>query len=204
MGGLKRWLSAGPISAEAVVTLYDDAGKAFVNKHRQLYNIAGGTLSAGARLPEGRWTAELSRTAAPVFRSGVAMPAGTRRLLVTALQTTLHRVRGPMNFFDSLGPERPGLPRRVRVASMDLFRVGVQGAPGGVKAYYFDAQTYLLRLVTAGSDEPGKDGTVTLYTYRMCSNGMAFPSRLAVMKIGQHVLVGEKPVLEVDFHRVRF
>ena len=62
----------------------------------------------------------------------------------------------------------------------------------------------MLKLVTAHADAPGKDGTVTLYTYRMNPNGMAFPAHLAVMKIGRHVLVGERPVLEVDFHRVEF
>ena len=61
-----------------------------------------------------------------------------------------------------------------------------------------------MRLVTAGADAPGGKGTVTVYSYRMLPNGMAFPMRISVMKIGEHVLIGDEPVLEVDYREVNF
>ncbi len=205
MGGLKRWSRVGPIHATAVVTLYDDAGRAMINEHRHVFDLPAGTLTASADLPAGRWTATVSQHAPTRFQSGAAMSGEARSRLVKALETTLHRVQGPLNFCgDGAEAEQPGAPERVRLASMDLVRVPVRSGRTGVVAYYFDARTYLLRLATAGGDAPGEEGTVTLYTYRMSPNGMAFPARLAVMKIGRHVLVGDKPVLEVDYHRVRF
>ena len=71
-------------------------------------------------------------------------------------------------------------------------------------AYYFNAETSLLRFATAGGDQPGGDGTVTVYSYRVASNGMAFPAKISVMRIGQHVLIGDRPVLEVEYRQVRF
>lgn len=45
---------------------------------------------------------------------------------------------------------------------------------------------------------------MTVYSYRVAPNGMAFPSRISVMKIGRHVLIGNAPVLEVEYRQVRF
>ena len=202
MGGLARWSNVGPIHATAIVTIYDEAGRATVNKQTQTFDLPAGTLTASAELPQGDWTATVSQHGPPSFHSSVAMGPEQRQRLLDALATILHRVQGPLNLAKA---ELPGQPQRVRLGPMDLIRVGVQdGRDGDAAAYYFDARTHLLKLVTSGADAPGQDGTVTLYTYRMSPSGMAFPSRLAVMKIGNHVLIGNKPVLEVEFPQVSF
>jgi hypothetical protein len=205
LGGAGKLLNAGPIHADAVVTFYDDDGTAYVNEHHQVYNLRAGTLRAHAELPDGPWTARIAAGGAGSLDARVAMSPQRRGLLLSALRTCQHRVRGPLNLFNVCATgETAGKPRRVHLPGMELFRVGVSGGDEATRAYYFDAQTYLLRLVTVGADTPGADGTVTLYTYRVSGSGEAFPSRLAVMKIGKHVLVGDTPVLEVDFQRVRF
>jgi len=204
MGGLDRWLNAGPIHAEAVVTLYHDGGAARVNKQQHAYHLGEPALVASARLPGGGWRATVPAGGEPEFRAAGGIAPEVRGLLLKGLATMLHRVNGPLNLLRGRGDERAGRPQRVRVAAMDLIRVPVTGGDADAKAYYFDAQTCLLRLVTVGADAAGEDGTVTLYTWEMRPNGMVFPAALKVMRIGDHVLVGEKPVLEVDFHHVRF
>ncbi len=202
IGGLRRWQAAGPVRADAVVSLYDEAGKVTVNQQQHTYRLSEGTLAASAQLPGGSWSARATSDGQVALRCSAALSGEHLRRLEAALRMLRHRVRGPINLCEA--GERPGEPARVHVAGMDLLRVGVEDGEGDVRAYYFDAQTLLLRLVTAGGDAPGEEGTVTLYRYRLAANGLAFPSRLAVMKIGEHVLVGEQPILEVDFHRVRF
>ena len=204
LGGADRMLSSGPTHADAIVTIHDESGTAFINKHHQVYNLSAGTLAADARLPEGAWNAHASNTSAGFDAIG-ALDRARHAPLLAALQLCQHRVRGPINLMNVSGSgEIAGKPERVRLPGMNLFRVPVTGGANDVKAYYFDAQTYLLRLVTAGGDAPGQKGTVTVYSYRLAPSGKAFPSRLEVLKLGQHVLVGNEPVLEVDFRNVRF
>ena len=205
LGGAGRLLRAGPIDADAIVTLYDEAGTAYVNRQRQTYRLGAGTLDAEAALPEGPWSAHIRAGAAPSLEAGAALSAERRELLLKALDACQHRVRGPLNLLNVSGTgETAGKPQRVHLPGMEVFRVPVTGGDQDVKAYYFDARTYLLRLVSAGADQAGGEGTVTVYTYRVGPDGMAFPSRLRVVKIGRNVLVGDTPVLDVDFHHVTF
>jgi len=203
MGGLKRWQSAGPIRAQAVVTIYDGAGSAVVNKHEQLIDLRAGRIQASARVPGGRWTATVHADGRASFRPGGAtLSAEFRSRLLAALETLLHRLRGPMNLCGC--GEKAGQVSQVRVDGMKLIRVSASGGSAEVAAYYFDAQSKLLKLLTTGADEPGRQGTVTRYTYQMLPNGMAFPARISVVRIGQHTLIGAKPVLTAEYHDVRF
>lgn len=203
MGGLKRWQSVKPIRAEAVVTVHDEAGIARVNKQEQVIDLGAGRIEASARLPDSVWAARVNDNGKARFEAeGFTIPEGVATLQIKALKTILHRVRGPLNLLG--GSERAAGARRVRIDGMDLIRVAVQGSRADIAAYYFDAQTCLLTLATAGADEPGGEGTVTRYTYRMLDNGMAFPERISVHKIGRHVLIGDEPVLEVGYRNVRF
>jgi hypothetical protein len=204
IGGADAMLKTGPISVDAVVTLYDESGTAFVNQDHQVYNLPAGTLSAEAPLPEGGWKARATNDSARFISTG-ALPPTRRQPLLAALRICQHRVRGPINLLNVSGSgEVAGAPQREHLPGMDVFRVPVTGGANDVKAYYFDAETYLLRLVTAGGDAPGQKGTVTAYSYQVGPNGKAFPSRLTVTKIGENVLIGDDPVLEVDFRNVRF
>lgn len=203
MGGLKRWQSVGPIHAQAVVTVYDEAGTADVGKQDQVIDLRAGTIEATSRLPDVEWTARVTEAGGVSFRAkGPAVPAAVRARQVDALKMILHRVRGPLNLCGH--GERAGGARRVRVDGMDLIRVPVQGGRANIAAYYFDAHTCLLRLASAGADAPGGEGTVTRYSYRTRPDGLSFPERISVFKIGRHVLIGDEPVLEVNYHKVSF
>lgn len=203
-GGHKAWRKASSIHAQAIVTLYDKDGTATVNRQEQVIDLRGGRLWASAREPEGTWSARTDdRGHARFDDDGADVPEALQGRLLGSLGTMLHRLRGPMNLCGY--GEKPGETSEVRVDGKDLIRVGATGGRADVKAYYFDAKTHLLQLVTAGGDKPGQDGTVTVYGYDdKLPNGLAMPTRLAVVKIGKHVLVGDQPVLKVRYSNLRF
>ncbi|MDY7009207.1 MAG: hypothetical protein SVV80_00425 [Planctomycetota bacterium] len=203
MGGIARCRSVGNIEATAVVSIYDDAGKATINEQHQVINPEGDVIRASAKTADGSWTASVGGIGGSRFKSkGFVASPERKKAVIESLQTILHRVRGPRNLCG--GDEKPTATERVRIDGRDLIRVPVTGGVGDIKAYYFDAQTSVLRMVTAGSDEAGGDGTVTVYSWQMFPNGMAFPVRISVMKIGSNVLVGDEPVLEVDYLQVKW
>jgi hypothetical protein len=203
MGGLSRWQSVGSIEAVAVVSIYDDTGKAMINEQHQVIKLKKDVILASARTADGSWTAVVDGDGDSKFKSkGFAETSERKAALVESLQTILHRVRGPMNL--CVGDEKATGSERVRIDGQDMIRVPVAGGSCGVKAYYFDAQTHSLRIVTAGADEAGGEGTVTVYSWKMFPNGMAFPVRISVRKIGKHVLVGDEPVLEVNYRKVEW
>jgi len=203
MGGLQAWRGVGSVSAKPIVTMYDAEGRAFVTEQEHLIDLRRGWLRARGRLPQGNWKARVTARGGASFRAdGFEPSAELREQMLEALRVTLHRLRGPLNLCGY--GERAGGAREVHVAGMDLIRVPAVGSKAGVVAYYFDAETNLLRMVTTGADAPGGEGTVTLYSYVMSPEGLAFPSRIVVRRIGRHVLVGSEPVLEVEYRQVRF
>ena len=198
VGGVDAWLSADPIVADVIVAVYDADGGPHANQHRQVIDVARGTIRAGATEADGRrW-----RAIAGVGRGAhfTAKPAAGKEDLALALGTLAHRVRGPLNLCGVDEPADEG--RKVHLAGESLIRVGLRRSVGGGMAYYFDPETMFLKYLTAGGDAPGEEGTVTVYTYGKQANGMAFPTRLAIYRIGQHVLVGDEPVLTATFRRV--
>ncbi len=203
MGGLERWESVKPIHAKALVRMYDSAGEATVNEQQQVIDLEDGEIEATATVPNGRWTAEVTAAGKGKFEAeGFQPDEQLERQVLASLGMLVKRLRGPLNLLGH--GQRPAGAEHLHVNGEDLIRVPVAANPDGVAAYYFDAYTSVLRLVAAGTDRPGGEGTVTVYTYRMAPNGMAFPSRISIMKIGRHVLIGDEPVLEVDYEQVRF
>jgi len=203
MGGLEAWRKVESIAAVAVVTAYDEKGQAHVSRQRQLIDPARGRISARGRTPRGPWSASVSldgdeRAQASGFG---AEPAG-RKLTLAALETLAHRVRGPLNFVFS--QERPRSKAEARIDGADVIRIGVGGDNRRALAYYFDPKTRLLRFLTSGGDRPADKGTITVYTYMMLPNGLAFPQTIRVIQIGQNALIGRTPVLEVTFSDVSF
>ncbi len=202
MGGLKAWQKVDEIRADAVVTSYNDKGEAFVNRQRQVIDINNGEIAAEAVMGNGSWKAEVESDGRVQWEAqGLSDVGGLSAREAQNLRTILHRVRGPLNL--ACFGERPTAVAKVDVLGKPYFRVPVRTNPSGVRAYYFDAVTNALAMVTTGADVAGGKGTVTLYTYRMEPNGLAFPSRIAVMKIGHNVLVGDEPVLEVEYKDVK-
>jgi len=198
MGGRRAWRAAGDIIADVVVTVYDEAGRPYSNRHRQRIDVTGGTIVATARTPQGRWTARAHDSRCRL--SGWSGEAATEARISSALAMLSHRIRGPLNLLGA--GERPGQARRMRVGGVDVIRVGVAGETSNALAYYFDAGDGMLRFVTAGADEPGGDGTVTLYEYAILPGGLAFPKRICVVTVGRHVLIGARPVLVAEFAAV--
>jgi len=203
MGGLDRWRTVGQIEATAIVSIYDDFGKATINEQNQIIDLKKDVIRSSARTADGSWTASVGGEEDSKFKSnGFTASSERKKATIESLRTILHRVRGPMNI--CVSGEKPTAAERVRIDGQDLIRVPVTGGTGGIKAYYFDAQTSALMLVTARGDKAGEDGTVTVYSWRMFPNGMAFPVQISVMKIGSNVLVGDKPVLKMDYLRVKW
>jgi len=197
MGDSGSWWGGRKISVDAVLTTYDQNGKSISRQHQQ-FDLKGNTLNAKAQYPGGSWQANVRSSGRCEFTSvGVYLSSQEKQRLCDTLQTILHRVRGPMNFLDT--PARPLAPEPMNVAGERVIRVGMEGGEHEAMAYYFDAATKLLRFVTAGADQPGRDGTVTIYQYMTLKNGTAFPRSIRIVKVGGNVLIGDEPVMEVEF-----
>lgn len=186
------------MTALAVVTQHE-AGRSLSNRQVQTIDFPGNVIDAKAATGTGVWNAtipaggEARVTGMTTFENSEAI-AKTLRLL-------LHRLRGPLNLVG--GTERIRSIQDVCILDQRLVRVAVEGDTRLAAAYYFDPVTKLLRYVTCGADKPGGEGTVTIYTWRRFPDGKVFPCSLKVVKIGQHVLIGEQPVLEADYSDVR-
>lgn len=201
MGSLEAWRKVGQIRAKAVVTMYDEKGQAYVNRQDQVIGLSAGKIVARATTPQGAWKAQVVLDGPSELESpGFQLDPAIKNRILASLATELHRVGGPLNFI--LADERARSREPARVGGVDVVRVGVGADNRRAIAYYFDATTHLLRFLTSGADKAGHKGTVTVYTYMMLPGGMAFPRRIRVVEIGQHVLVGEKHVLDVDFSDV--
>jgi hypothetical protein len=202
MGGIDRWRSVDEINATAIVTTYDEKGQAFANSQQQSIALQSGVITASAQVGMGgQWHARINADGSADWdATGVADSAAMAGREADALRAILHRVRGPLNL--CLYGEKPAGAGKVDIGGHQYIRVPVEPNKARIMAYYFDAQTYALAMVTAGADAAGKQGTITIYSYQMLPNGLAFPAHISIFKIGQHVLKSDEPVLEVEFKGV--
>jgi len=201
IGGLEAWRNVSTVGATALVTLYDKSGAAHVDRQEHKIHLAAGTIIARGMTGSGSWRAKVHEDGrGEVTLSGAKMDAAARKRLISALSRLIHRVRGPMNLL--AGRERARTASQVNVGGQALIRVGVGGDNRRAIAYYFSLDDHLLRMVTEGADSAGKNGTVTQYTYKPVADKLAFPVRIRVVRIGRHLLVGNRPVMEVDFSDV--
>ncbi len=198
MGGLRAWQKVRSVSASAVVSTYDEDGRACVNRYRLKIDFRADKVTARARTGYGRWRAVVSAGGkCKLSVSGRAGEEVNRRRLGLVLAMILHRVRGPLNLLG--GDEHVVGAMPARLGGSDVVRVIVTGDTRYASAYYFDAGSGLLQFVTRGADAAGGNGTVTIYTYENLPSGMAFPRRLRVVKIGQRAMLSDTPVLDVEF-----
>lgn len=186
----------------AIVTTYDEAGKSFTDRQEMAIDLVKVTITATGGTPQGTWTAQTDEAGQFEVKAdkGVNVAVVTRRMAPTLL-TLLRRIRGPYNL---LGDERPRTVDSMRVAGQDVVRVSVGGDTRQAVAYYFDSASGILRYVTALADRPAAKGTVTDYQYQSLPNGVLFPSKIKVAHLGQFVLIGEKPICEVEISHVTF
>jgi hypothetical protein len=186
----------------AIVTTYDEAGKSFTDRQTMVVDLAKVTITATGGTPQGTWTAHVDdRGQFDVQADTGVDTAAVAKRMTSTLRALLRRIRGP---YCILGDERRRTVESVRVAGQDAVRVSLgTGSPQAV-AYYFDSATAILKYVTTGADRPAAKGTVTDYQYQSLPNGVLFPSRIKVAHLGQFVLIGEKPILEVEISEVTF
>lgn len=198
MGGLDAWQSADDVRARAVVTVYGNGADAYVTHTEQLIDLPGGTMRASADAPAGEWRAT-ARVDGKVRTSGTLGNERHDERLAEAMVMLIRRLRGPMNL---LAPGvQTAAAERVSVGGQKCLRVAVSGDPIGADAYYFDATTHVLRYITVPASE-GESPSVTVLTYAIQPNGMAFCRHVSVVRPGEFTLVGDEPVLEVDYTEV--
>jgi len=201
MGGLAAWGRIRAVRAKAVVTTYDQDGRAYVNRQTQVIDIRGGKISAEASTARGRWRATYTRGGKFSLIGAGALDGIKAGELREALAIVLHRVTGPFNLLVKV--DRPVALAAVWFEGRNLTRVAVAGGEGRSVAYYFDDHSGLLDMITCGSERPGREGTVTLYTHQMLPNAIVFPRQIRIVKTGKHVLIGRRPVMEVEFSDVQ-
>ncbi len=203
MGGLERWEAVEAFRTRAVVSLYGEDGAERVNRHAQVIRLDPPHLAAEAKRPRGSWAAVVSLGEPDVVFDvvgEVSLGEKEQAELLDALKVILHRVRGPLNLVE--GPERPAERSEARIDGDRMTRITVEGDYTHAVAYYFDKRTCRLRYVTSGADAAGREGTVTRYTWATLPNGMLFPRTLEVFRIGDHVLLGDTPVMRAEFYDV--
>jgi len=203
LGGLTAWRKVRQVSYDAVVTLYDQSGQGYVNRHQQVLDMRRWTLTTKASRPRGSWHAVVSPDGECTLKAPPdVLGSATKARLSRCLPIVKHRLTGPFNLCATR--ERPGDRKKMRVDGIDVMRVSIEGDRRHAVAYYFDAISGHLRFVTTGDDRPDGRGTITIYSYGRHPDGMQFPSSIRVLRIGKHVLVGQEKVLEMDVKNVRF
>jgi hypothetical protein len=201
MGGLDR-LTTHAYLASATVTQYSPLEPPIVWQVQMRIDPALRTIAVHAPTGNGQWDAAAQGGNCTFTPQGRYQPTAQERMAICEMvQTVLHRVSGPLNFY--VADEQARGTTRAIVDGEDVFRVGVTGGQAGIRAYYFDPATNLLHFATAVSDKPNQPGTVTMYQWQRIRGGIMFPQSIRVVNIGQHTLVGLQNVLEVDFDRVQ-
>lgn len=194
IGGRDKLTAAEDLQGQAVVTVYQPDGPRYPSLQQHRLDLPGGELNATGLLAGGRWEARVaSAGGSRIEGDGFAIDADDARRIAEALATTLHRMRGAINLLGRA--ETLPAAERVTVAGKAYHRIRVKQQG---RAYYFEPAGRLA-MVTEGGDEPGQDGTVTLYDYTRLDNGLSVPKALRVMAIGRNVLVGESPRLTVEY-----
>lgn len=200
MGGYANWRAVRGVRALALVTAYENGGPAYTNMESLTIDLAGGTISAAAGTGQGAWAATTRRAGRCELRGNGFRPTEQMEGQVCdGLRTILERSAGPLNLL-----RRPPEVRAVepaRFGGQDLVRLIVRESPSQDVSYYFAPVTGELRFVV--TEPRGATGTVTRYTWQMLPVGLAFPLRIQVTQAGQAAPIGETPLLDVQFQRVR-
>lgn len=199
-GGLEAWRGAGPLAGDAVLALYDAQGRKRILAVSLRADLPAGRLHAEGRTPQGRWQVTADQRGNGSVE-GAGLDPSTQKRVLSALRLLAHRLRGPTNLL--VEGVRPQGTEGTRLVGVDLTRVPVRGDRQDVAAYYFAAQSGRLKFVTAGGDEPGADGSVTIYEYSDSPPVGLAPRRIRVVRIGRNVLVGDRRVLDLELLRLR-
>lgn len=199
IGGLDAWTRLGTVRANVVVAIYDARGQ-HVTRQKQLININAGSVESSGMTARGKWNALVHDDGRQVF-SGDTANGPTSFQIVAALRTELHRLRGPLNLLGR--GERTGDTEKMFIGGKEVTRVLARGGLNDVAAYYFCVETGRLVYLTCGGIEAGKAGSITAYEYTTLPGGIVFPKSIKVYRIGEHVLLGDKLIMEAEFSDIR-
>jgi hypothetical protein len=206
MGGLANWAHVKSIRATAVVVSYSGSSGAITQQQHE-YDLEHGTLTASGILPQGSWQATVHLDGKNSFdndKTDKAIAPQDRAELIGAMLTCLRRSYGTLRLCRfGPGPYESAVDSdTATIFGTDYAHVLVKGGIEGIRAFYLDTQSYLPAHVTVGSDQSGHRGSVAQYRWTIQNGGIAFPSQIEVYSIGQDVLVGREPLLQVDFRDV--
>ncbi len=199
LDGKRPWSCIRQISAKGVFSLYDSSGTAHVKKHQYTIDLNGGKISARSASGQGPWEATVTLAGKCRFTGDGQPPAAKQQAIGLALRTILHRLRGPLNL---LRPNSPvSAPQPTRITGVDV--LGVETLEDEeLLQYYFDKTTGALQFLTARPKQPGQAST-TVYTYTRFVDGLAFPKKLTIMKLGEYVQIGNQPLVKVEFSEIK-
>ena len=200
--GAERLLLIKRITGRAVVTVYDEAGAGRVRGHEFVIYPRYGRIEAAGRVSGGKWRASVTLDGDSQIRvrGDGTLSSSQREQITRYLRLILHRVRGPLNLMG--GGEQSVDHAEVFVAAYSLDRVLADGRTDLASAYFFDAKTGELRMVTAGDYEIPGAGTVTLYENAPTKQGVVLPSALQVVALGDSSFVGDRKILSVRFENL--
>jgi len=201
LGGLSAWRKVDVVRAETIVTVYSADDRQYVSRQTQWIDSDSGRIEAAGDTAIGRWRAVCTGPNKFSLSGANVLDQLTPEQLRQILPIILHRAAGPRNLLGK--GEKPDEVSSVLVDGRELTRVAVHGGEAHAAAYYFDPTSGLLQMVTAGADRPGKEGTVTLYTYQILPDGLVFPKTIQVRRLGRYVLIGSPRMLDVEFSDVR-
>ncbi|MFW5840470.1 MAG: hypothetical protein ACOCZE_07810 [Planctomycetota bacterium] len=195
VGGPEAWSRLGQIRMHLVLSVFDPSRGRYVLSGRALLDVPTGKLTVWSQTARGPWKVTVNRYDASAGED-TNLPAQRRQAIVGALSQVAHRLYGPWNL---VGPaEKPRLTGPAMVGGLRMARLHVTENTRQTQAYYVDPQTNLLRFVTAGSDIPGEQGSVTIYQWTDLPDGLRLPARMESRSIGRYVLLGDDPIWQVE------
>ena len=202
MGGYETWDKIEGITATALATVHCTDGTAYVNLQKQIIDLRGNRILASAETAEGSWKAVArDKGRCSLTAKGFQPDEKMQPRICGALWLLLERVRGPLRLLDKDQQILSAAP--AKLGGEDCIRVAVHERGGRDLSYYFAQTTGELRYVTVEPAGAGQTGTLTSFTYTVLPEGVAFPSRIRVVQMGQNAPISDKPVLDVEFSEVQ-
>ena len=203
-GTAEQWKRAVPVRSAVLVSFYEPDGGANIRRMEIRVNPLAGEMTAWGITPLGPWQLSVRQKDDGTFDMLYEGPDDEASgWLPRAMAMLLHRIRGPLNVLR--GPEQAVSVGPADVGGIDeaLTRVGVDSSASAsrTQAYYFDAESNRLRLITTHGDTPGQEGLVSEIEFAESPELPILPSRIRIYRIGEFALIGSEKILEATFSR---
>ncbi len=203
-GTVQQWRRAVPVRSVVLVSFYEPDGAANIRRMEIRVNPLAGEMTAWGITPLGPWQLSVRQKDDGTFDMLYEGPDDDASgWLPRAMAMLLHRIRGPLNVLR--GPEQTVSVGPADVGGIDeaLTRVGVDASASAARtqAYYFDAKSNRLRLITTHADTPGQEGLVSEIEFAESPDLPTLPRQIRIHRIGEFALIGPEKVLEATFSR---